>query len=224
MAATITELWRYPIKSMRGEQLDATVAGERGLAGDRAWVIVDTETGKIASAKRPKLWLEMLQCTASYVEEPQADASPPAVRITRADGREVTSDDPDRDNLLSEIIGRPVTLTHVKPEGATYELRELDANGLTASEPEAITESPVGMFAPPGTFFDTSPLHVLSTATVEHFESQHPDGDWDIRRFRPNVVVDLAPQEGGVLAEAGWIGHSLHLGASAQAAVLAQMP
>src|SRR3954452_23064085 len=102
---SIVELWRYPIKSMRGEQLTSVSAGERGLAGDRGWAVLDSETGKIASAKRPKLWLELLQCSASYVSEPNG-AGAAAVRITTAAGREITSDDPDCDAQLSEMVGR----------------------------------------------------------------------------------------------------------------------
>ncbi|MEA2387418.1 MAG: uncharacterized protein QOG41_191, partial [Thermoleophilaceae bacterium] len=79
---TVTELWRYPVKSMGGERLEPGVAGQRGLAGHRAWAIVDTETGKVASAKRPKLWGSLLECTAAYAEEPPADGARAPLRIT----------------------------------------------------------------------------------------------------------------------------------------------
>jgi uncharacterized protein YcbX len=223
-AGAVSELWRYPVKSMQGERLDPAAAGERGLAGDRRWAVVDTETGKVASAKRPKLWLTLLECAASNVDEPSPDGDPPPVRITLPDGREVTSDDPDRDRLLSEALGRPVTLKSSAPEGATYELRALDAEGLEAPEPERITESPVGMFAPPGSFFDTSTLHVIPSSSLETLARAHPDGRWDRRRFRPNVVVDLDdPPEDG-FAENEWVGRSLSLGSEVQASVLAPMP
>jgi uncharacterized protein YcbX len=220
----VAELWRYPVKSMQGERLNAAEAGERGLAGDRRWAVVDADSGKVVSAKRPKLWLTMLECAASYVAEPAPDGEPPAVRITLPDGREVTTDDPDRDGLLSEALGRSVTMSSSAPDGATYELRALDAAGLEAPEPERITESQVGMFSPPGSFFDTSTLHVVPTSSLETLAAAHPDGQWDRRRFRPNVLVDVDdPPEDG-FAENGWVGHSLALGAEVQAAVLAPMP
>src|SRR5688572_19827514 len=96
----IAGLWRYPVKSMQGEACSSVAAGERGLAGDRVWAVVDGETGKVVSAKRPKLWATMLECAAAYAQEPAPDGSAAPVRITLPDGREVHTDDPDRDRLL----------------------------------------------------------------------------------------------------------------------------
>jgi MOSC domain-containing protein len=221
---TVTELWRYPVKSMGGERLDPAIAGERGLAGDRAWAIVDAETGKVASAKRPKLWGPLLEFTASYATEPSADGSPAPLRITLPDGGEVSSDDPDHDRMLSEAIGRPVTLTHSAPEGASYELNSQDAEGLQVEDPERLTESQVALFAPGGTFFDTCTLHVLPTSSLEALARAHPDGRWERPRFRPNVMVELDdPPEDG-FAENGWAAHTLELGADVEVAVLAPMP
>jgi MOSC domain-containing protein len=221
---TVTELWRYPVKSMGGEGLDPAVAGERGLAGDRAWAIVDTETGKVASAKRPKLWGALLEFTAAYAEEPPAAGAEAPLRITLPDGRELPSDDPDRDRILSEAIGRPVTLVHSAPEGASYELSMQDAEGLQVDDPQRLTESQVGLFAPGGTFFDTCTLHVLPTSSLETLARAHPDGRWERPRFRPNVVVELDdPPEDG-FAENAWTAHALELGESVQVAVLAPMP
>lgn len=221
---SVAGLWRYPVKSMQGEHVDPATTGERGLAGDRGWAVVDAETGKVVSAKRPKLWLTMLECAAAYVEEPRADGDATAVQITLPDGQLVRSDDPDRDRLLSEALGRPVTLESSAAEGAAFELSAVDAQGLEAPEPERLTESPVGMFSPPGTFFDTSTLHVLTTSTLESLAEAHPDGRWDRRRFRPNVLVTLDEPPGDGYAENTWIGRSLELGAEARAAVMAPMP
>ena len=221
---TVTGLWRYPVKSMGGEPVERVAAGIRGLAGDRGWAVVDVETGKVASAKRPKRWLPLLECSAAYVEEPEADAQPGPVRITLPGGRELTSDDPDANRLLSEAIGREVELRSTVPEGATYELSAMDAEGLEAEEPERLTDSQVGLVAPPGTFFDTSTLHLITTATLDHLAGVHPDGEWDRRRFRPNIVVTLDPAPDGGFSEDEWVGHTLELGAETQAAVLAPMP
>lgn len=221
---TVAELWRYPVKSMQGEALDPATAGERGLAGDRGWAVVDAETGKVASAKRPKLWLTLLECAAEYVDEPGTDGAAATVRITVPDGRAVTTDDPDRDAILSEGLGRAVTMSSSAPEGATYDLRAQDADGLDVPEPEKLTESGVGLFAPPGTFFDTATMHVIPSSSMRTLAEAHPDGQWDRRRFRPNVVVDLDDPPEGEFAENGWVGRSLGLGDETQVAVLAPMP
>ncbi|MDX6647742.1 MAG: uncharacterized protein QOK40_3469 [Miltoncostaeaceae bacterium] len=220
----VAALWRYPVKSMQGERLDSSPLGERGLAGDRRWAVMDVESGRVVSAKRPKLWGAMLQCAAAYVTDPGAGGQPATVRITLTGGREVLSDDPDRDRLLSEALGRSVTLMSFAAEGASYELSVGDLQGLEAPEPERMTQAPVALFAPPGTFYDASTLHVLTTASLERFAEAHPGGEWDVRRFRPNVLVvlDEAPADG--FPENEWVGRSLQLGAEVQAAVLAPMP
>jgi uncharacterized protein YcbX len=221
---SVAELWRYPVKSMRGEQVGGAMAGLRGLAGDRHWAVIDSETGRVASAKRPKLWLTMLQCTAAYVSEPAADGEAAPVQVTVPDGHEVLSDDPDCDRLLSEALGRPVTLQSSAPEGATYELAKRDAEGLEAADPDRLTESPIAMFAPQGTFFDTSTLHIIASSSLDTLARAHPAGQWEQSRFRPNVVVALDDASDEGFAENGWIGQSLGLGADTQVAVLGPMP
>jgi uncharacterized protein YcbX len=69
---TIAALWRFPVKSMLGERLDATEVSGSGLAGDRAYALIDTTTGKVVSAKNPRLWPNMLGCRARFLEPPQA--------------------------------------------------------------------------------------------------------------------------------------------------------
>ena len=219
---TVTKLWRYPVKSMGGELLTEAAVGTRGLAGDRGWAIVDSDTGKVASAKRPKLWGPLLEFSARYASEPDPDGPAAAVTITTPSGAEVSSDDPDRDARLSEAVGRAVTLVAVVPEGAAYELAEADAHGLTAENPEALTESALGLLAP-GTFFDTCSLHVVAEQSLARMGDSHRDGRWDLRRFRPNVVLDLDADGHGELAENEWVGRSLHVG-EVTAAVLAPMP
>jgi MOSC domain-containing protein len=224
LIGSVTGLWRYPVKSMQGERLQSASAGLRGLAGDRGWAVIDVETGKVASAKRPKLWLTLLDCAAAYAREPEADGGAGTVRITLPDGREVSSDDPDRDRLLSEALGRSVTMECRAAEGASYDLSVRDAQGLEAADPDQLTDSRVAMYAPPGTFFDTSTLHVLTTNTLGALAEAHPEGRWDSRRFRPNVLVELDEAPASGFAESEWVGRSLELGDRTRADVLAQMP
>src|SRR5205823_7164005 len=78
---TIRALWRYPVKSMLGEELDAVDLSEGGVVGDRAYALRDRETGKVASAKHPKLWPNLLACRAAFVDATRPDDELPPVRI-----------------------------------------------------------------------------------------------------------------------------------------------
>jgi MOSC N-terminal beta barrel domain len=80
---TITAIWRYPVKSMTGEELDASAVTEQGVLGDRAYALIDAETGKVASAKNPKRWPNLFQCHAAFTEPPETARELPPVRVTR---------------------------------------------------------------------------------------------------------------------------------------------
>jgi len=104
---TIAALWRYPVKSMRGEDLDRVEVRTGGLLGDRAWAIVDAGDGTIASASDPRRWPGLLDLRAA--REPRGeDAS--VVRIELPGGERVEGGTGDADAVLSARIGRPVRL------------------------------------------------------------------------------------------------------------------
>src|SRR5438132_2490270 len=121
VVGTIGALWRFPVKSMRGEELDTADLGEGGIVGDRAYAIRDRETGKVASAKHPKLWPNLLACRAAFVEPPRPDDELPAARIELGDGRSVLSDAEDVDAVLSRFFGREVELAHAAQNGYTID-------------------------------------------------------------------------------------------------------
>ena len=89
---TIEALWRFPVKSMLGEELEAVDLGEGGIVGDRVYAIQDRETGKVASAKHPKLWPDLLGCRAAFVEPPRSGDELPPAQIELADGSAALSD------------------------------------------------------------------------------------------------------------------------------------
>src|SRR3989475_8679489 len=106
---SVVGLWRYPVKSMMGEELNAVEVTERGLLGDRRFAVVDTSTGKVAGAKNPRRWGNFFDFRAAYVEPPQTGSKLPAVRLTMADGTVVTSEQGDLPQVLSTALGREVT-------------------------------------------------------------------------------------------------------------------
>lgn len=206
-SGTVSGLWRYPVKSMRGEGLDAAAAGERGLRGDRAYAILDCATGKVASAKHPRLWGRLLACHASIaVDDP---AAPPPVRITLPDGRVVSANQGDCDAVLSAALGRAVTLSAQPPAGAEIERDTPDVEGLPRRG--TFSSGAIGLGAPPGTFFDYAPLHLLTTASLDRLRALHPEGQIEAQRFRPNLLI--APPDGVEgFVENAWVGHTLLIG------------
>ena len=128
--ATVQELWRFPVKSMQGERTDTAEVTSTGLAGDRAYAVVDSETGKVGSAKHPRLWGGLLQCAARYEAPPSADAPLPAVTIRLPDGGATGTLDPEVDRRLSELLGHPVRLTSVAPDGNAYQAVWPDIDGV----------------------------------------------------------------------------------------------
>src|SRR5712691_4175892 len=107
---SVVALWRYPVKSMMGEELNAVEATDRGLLGDRAYAVVDTSDGKAATAKNPRKWPRLFDFRATFVEPPRPAAKLPPVRIALPDGATVTSGQGDLNQVLSNALTREVTL------------------------------------------------------------------------------------------------------------------
>jgi len=201
----ILSIWRYPVKSMAGEELEATEVTERGLLGDRAYALVDDERGKVVSAKNPRLWPNLLNFRAVFLDPPHEAGSPARVRITLPDGTMLATDQADAESRLTAAVGRSVRLARSAPEGATAEGYWPDHDWLPNRD--EVFEFPL----PPGTFFDGAIVHLITTATFNRLRSLSPDSQFDVRRFRPNFVIDLTePTEGFV--ENDWIGHTLQIG------------
>ena len=231
MKATITELWRYPVKSMQGEQVETASLSPSGFAGDRGYALFDPEARKVGSAKHPRLWGDLLQARARYASEPQPGGPLPPVVITLPDGDELRSDDAGVDAHLSSFVGRPVQLVTRPPSGDNSYLGVwptfdgvMPDDVRQASTVEGATEPDgtlaahrLSMAAPPGTMFDVAALHVVALATLGHLQDVAPDSRFTVQRYRPNVVVDgpLDP-----FAENGWMGGTMQLGADARASVL----
>src|SRR6266545_4533837 len=208
-AGSVVGLWRYPVKSMMGEELNAAEVTERGLVGDRRFALVDTSTGKIAGAKNPRKWGNFFDFRAAYVEPPERGSKLPAVRLTLPDGTVVTSEQPDLAQILSNALGHEVAFAEAKGDGesssATAEEYWPDLEGLDFRDTVTDFELPAG------TFFDLAVVHLLTTATIDHLRELYPQGRFEVRRFRPNVVVATGPDEQGFV-ENEWIGHTVAIG------------
>jgi MOSC domain-containing protein len=226
---TVAELWRYPVKSMRGEQVERADVAETGFAGDRAYAVVDPSTGKVASAKHPRLWGALLECEARYLDTPRAGAQLPPVSITLPNGDETGSGDPRVDERLSEVFGRPVQLTTTAPDGNRYlavwpeidgvmpdDVREQST--VPGAEAEGtLTDLSLALAAPPGTFFDVAALHLLTRATLRRLGELEPASRFAVQRYRPNIVIDSTAEP---FAENDWSGARARFGDALTASVL----
>ncbi len=179
----VSEIWRFPVKSMLGERLDHAEIGERGIERDRGWALQDAENGKIVSAVEFRRYTNLFAFRARTIDS--ADGGDEAgVSITLPDGREVLSSDAECDHMLSQHLGRRVKLVE---------------SGATGSGPGRST----------GPFHDASPLSVLSHSTLARMNTLQPESRFDSRRFRMNLVLKC-DEEG--FPENNWVGRHLTFG------------
>jgi uncharacterized protein YcbX len=216
----VAGLWRFPVKSMRGERLEQTELTEHGLVGDRAYALIDADTGKVVSAKSTRLFPGLFACRATFVEPPQPGSEAPPVRIALPDGTSVSSDSGDVDRVLSAYFQRDVTLARAAPDDFTIDQYHPDVEDVDpAGYRDTVVEQKLGsaFFAqiglaspvPDGSFLDLFPVSVLTTSTLERLGELRPQSRFDQRRFRMNVIVGT--EEGGFV-ENDWIDHELAIG------------
>jgi uncharacterized protein YcbX len=211
----IAELWRYPVKSMLGQHLAEAEVDELGVPGDRRLALVDEETGKIASAKLPRLWRDLLKCVAALEDEA-------AVRIELPGAKPLWNTDADVHERLSAYVGRSVRLADTPPEGAAVDRSIPDAvlnAGVEAQVDAALVH--IGSGSPPGTFVDFAPLHLITTSTLGRIAELSPRGAIEVQRYRPNVVIRTA--ESG-FAENDWLGREVRIGPDLRIEIIARTP
>ena len=215
---SVVSLWRYPVKSMMGEELNATEVTEGGVVGDRAYALVDSSDGKVASAKNPRKWPQLFEFRAALADAPRAGVKAPPVRITLPDGAVVNSGQPDVQQTLSKALKCEVTLSAAPnlPK-ATAEEYWPDIEGL--DHRDTVTDFDL----PDGTFFDSAFVHLLTTATLDQLRMLYPQGRFEVRRFRPNIVVETANGEKGFVENA-WVGQTLAIGDAVRLSITGPCP
>lgn len=204
---TVAALYRYPVKSMLGEAVTAVMVTEHGLRGDRSHAVLDG-TGAVGSAKHPRKWGELLRCRS------RRDRN--GVRVVLPDGAALAADDPELDLRLSELLGRKVFLSAAVPEHGRLERAVPEYEGgvpdvvrESASVDATGTSVTTGGVAA-GTFFDFGRVHLVTTASLARMREVRPAGDFDARRFRPNLLVDTDGPPG--FPEDTWQGSRLRVG------------
>lgn len=219
----VSAIVRYPVKSMGGERLEVVEIGERGLMGDRAWAVRDEVRGGLRGAKNlPRL----MQLRARYAVPPVRAGSSPA-EIMFLDGTVVSTADVSVSERLSAALGHPVTLWPLLPAEALDHYRrgapthadietELRAIfGRTRDEPlpdlSVFPRELLTFESPPGTYFDAYSVLLLTVRALDSMRRAHPERDFDVRRFRPNLLIDTA-DESAPFPEDAWLGRRLRVG------------
>ncbi|MEE9397666.1 MAG: MOSC N-terminal beta barrel domain-containing protein [Methylococcales bacterium] len=197
--STVASLWRYPVKSMMGEELRSAKVTAKGIQGDRASALIDIESGKIVSAKNPKKWPNMFSFRSRYEDITNSNE----IRITLPNGNTVKSSDSNANSILSGAFGKEVRLISQVPDNPQLEeywpdIEELDNRDVVTDEN-----------MPKGTFYDLAVIHLLTTSTLNELRRLYPEGRFEARRFRPNIIIDI-DQEGFV--ESKWIGKTVVIG------------
>jgi uncharacterized protein YcbX len=221
---TIESLWRYPAKSMQGEALDALELTPTGVLGDRTWAARDEVRGGIRGAKKIGT---LMGLSARYLVPPTIEQPVQPIVVTLPDGTEVRSDATDFDAVVSGAIDHPVTMWPLQPvddldhyrrgapdsDDVLAELRNMFGRDDDEPLPD-LSLFPVELFSfesPVGTYYDVSPVHLLTTTSLDSIGARLPDSVVDVRRFRPNVVVRLDDPD-GEFPEQTWIGRTLTVG------------
>ena len=210
---TVKALWRYPVKSMQGEQLEELHITERGVVGDRAWALRDLQNMRVATAKK---FVDLLKFHAKYESTPAGDELPP-VKLTLPDGRELHADDPNASEVVSEALSHGFKLEHSpRPTG---ERAGIDPATIFADNPvgnviPALAGNPMPDYFAlhKGTYLDSASFHLIATGTLAHMRNlTEGNSDFDYRRFRANLLVDTGTVVDGFV-EDEWVGGVLEIG------------
>jgi uncharacterized protein YcbX len=220
----VVGLWRYPVKSMGGEELSRSTLDLRALHADRLWAVRDLELNAVTTARRLPL---LLGCTARFLEEPAPGVGPGDVAdvlVTFPDGTEIASTDRERLNArLSELVGKSVALVPLPPLKDKAAYRGVLASKSDIRQQWALSDdeplpdfsmfpirklAQLSIYATPiGIFADAYAVHVVTTSSLRTMAAI--GGDFQVRRFRPNIVVDT-PGDG--LVEQEWVGGTIRAG------------
>ena len=217
----ISQLFRYPVKSMLGEEPSTLHLGELGVTGDRSFALWDKATERVASAKNPRRWKSLLAFRAEYVQEPSEGAPLPDLKISSpllSDAEALFGSDESLDRRLSEVLGREVALIDSSPEDA-----RLDQYWPEVKERDFHNHEVIDMPILKGTFFDATPVHVMTTSTLDELQHRVPESNFSVERFRPNFLIATEPGITGFV-EDDWTGGILRIGDTAQLRIDAPCP
>ncbi|MGY2733799.1 MOSC domain-containing protein [Sphingomonas sp. UYP23] len=210
LIGVVSQLSRYPIKSMLGEDIDQLEIAATGVVGDRVCASIDRSTGKVASAKLPHRWRGMLAFT-SRLSTSLDRYGRPLIEVEMPDGTRVQSDRDDIDDLLSAALGRKVMLAYSRPAGLEIQRARPDEVADHGADTEVSHDTlTLGIGAPGGGFVDYAPVHVIASASLDHVAAAIGATAGEAARFRPNIVLESNSTT--PFQENDWVGSTLRIG------------
>ena len=213
--ASVINIYRYPVKSMMGEALSEAAIGEAGIAGDRGWAVRDEKRGGIRGGKKIP---QLMQLTAQ--------SGPAAPLIIAPDGDSASANAEGINDWLSDKLNHPVTLWPLLPaeqldhyrrgapdtEDFEQELRAVFGRLPDEPLPDLTGfEELLEFESPPGTYFDAFSLSIMSQQSLATMNQLEGESRFDVRRFRPNLLVDIRDSD-HLFPEQAWVGKTLSMG------------
>ncbi|BBX23307.1 molybdenum cofactor biosysynthesis protein [Mycolicibacter terrae] len=223
LVGRVKTLFRFPIKSVGGHGIDSGYVEPHGGLGDHRYAFIDVETGNLCNAKNPRKYASLLACRAYYLDEPQRGRPLPALEVAFPDGSRHRNVGTELDEAMSRYLGRTVRLAAEVPADAKTELVWEATTGLpkdgayshttrNSDGDDVLTYGPLQA----DRFFDLTPLHIITTSTIEHFQQLEPSANFDPRRYRPTMVIETSAPG---LVEDAWVGGRLSIGGTIAARV-----
>ena len=225
LVGTVKALWRYPVKSLQGESIDNSRVLRSGIPGDRAWAFKDLNSGEITGGKKLP---QLMTMAATYSDPPILGKSARCI-ISLPDNTKTSTDDPLIDAIISTQVRRPLRLFPLLPRSYSKHYRwnspmsEAEIRHLFGIEPDGelpdlshypdtVIKEVIEHVTPRGAYFDSYPLHLLTTASLQYVKERAPNADIRAERFRPNLLIDTGKADS--LLENNWIGGELYIGSS----------
>jgi uncharacterized protein len=205
MSMHLQQIYRYPLKSALGEILQSVEVSPGGVSGDRVFALLDRVTGRVVSAKRPKLWRSMLQLSAATLP----GGSEIAVRFP--EGKTLRSNEEGLAPALKRFLGHDIEILRRREGDLRLERsrpEEVVAEGLDADVTMDVNS--IGEEAPGMAFQDLAAVHLITAATARAIAAAAGLSGPEILRYRANFVIDGG--DGVAFAENGWIGRELRIG------------
>jgi uncharacterized protein YcbX len=177
----IGSIWHYPVMGLQGEQLNSVAVLELGVKGDRRYALYDKRAQGVIDVTRWSYdWGETTAVSNMLELQAHILSDFSSVLLTLLDGTKIASNDPRLCSVLSDFLGREVTLIEL---------------------PSIMDDKAKRGRA----------IHLITTSSLSELRRSCPLGNFDPRRFRPNIVIETIDDIVG-FAEESWVGKTIQIG------------